>query len=88
MIDGGPEVQAAVPLAYETPRSPPGKDRTAPALALIALFVCGATVGLFAIVCDSERNTMRGIDLWPAAVAGVGLAGMGVAFAFFLTRRR
>lgn len=63
------------------------------ALVLVAMFVCGASVGLFAIQAEVIRpalynSTNRIPDSWPAAVAVVALAAMGTSFGYFLTRRR
>ena len=59
------------------------------AMVIITFLIALAAVIIFMIICDSMRyRTASGEELWPAAVAVLGLSGMGAGFGFFLTRNR
>jgi hypothetical protein len=88
-----PSSQPAIPLSYEPPQPKPPKGGVSVVIILVTLFVCGASVGLFAIEAEAIRQAMYSApnarpDSWPAAVAVIALAAMGTSFGFFLTRRR
>ena len=83
-------LQSAIPLGYEPPQPKAGKDRSLGALVVITLFICGASVGLFAIDTDARRygSSGAGRDSWPVAVAIIALSAMGTSFGYFVSRRR
>jgi hypothetical protein len=71
-----------IPLSYEEP--PRASKASGTAVVLMVLFICGTSLGLFAI----EANNYRRTDSWPAAVAVLGLSLMGATLGYFVTRQR
>ena len=71
----------AVALHYAIPEAVKSRWGMTVAVVLIVLFVCMTSFCIFMAVVQSRR------EVFPAAVAVLGLSAMGICCSFFLTRK-